>query len=629
MCGICGIVSVRNSNPFEAELIRNMTKAINHRGPDDSGYHVEDGIALGHTRLSIIDLAGGHQPIYNEDKTKCIIFNGEIYNYTDLRSELITKGHRFSTDSDTEVILHLYEEEGYDCVKKLRGMFAFAIWDKVNRVLFIARDRLGIKPLYYSCNSEWICFSSEIKSILASKRVHPELNSSSVDQYIALNYTIGPDTTLRGIKKLLPGYFLVFNEGKIKVTQYWDFDAIEETRESFDECLHKVEALIEESIRIHLMSEVPLGAFLSGGVDSSVTVGVVTKLTGKPVKTFTVGYEDAEDVSELKYARIVANHFKTEHHEFILKPGKLMEVLPEVVWHLDEPISEVQAIPLLLLSKLARNYVTVMLAGEGADEIFAGYPIYRYMNYIEKYQRISPYLRKYVLSPVLGKVLGSKKEGKYRDWISLPLERRYLGTGNYFTESMRNKLYSGDFKISLDKNLYDPIDSCYRKVAKRDAIGKMVYLDTKTWLPEELLIRADKMTMAASLELRVPFLDHVLVEFAASLPSEMKVTMIQSKYIFKKFAEKLLPKEIVYRKKQGFPVPLKKWFREELKITAKDILLDSKARQRGLFNTGYIEWILNQHTSSAEDFSKNIWNLLMLEVWMRIFLDGEFGWIRN
>jgi len=625
MCGICGIISVNNSIRVDTALISKMMNAIQHRGPDDSGYHLEDGVGLGHTRLSIIDLSTGHQPIYNEDKTKCIIYNGEIYNYLDLRKELIAKGHKLSTKSDTEVILHLYEDKGYDCVNYLRGMFAFAIWDKANRVLFIARDRLGIKPLYYSVSSKWICFSSEIKSLLITGLVEREINLPSIDQYLALNYTVGPETMIKGVKKLMPGQFLVYKNGKAQISQYWDFDGVEETNDSFDQCYQKMEALIEESIKIRLMSEVPLGAFLSGGVDSSVTVGVMTKLTGKPVKTFTVGYEDAEDVSELDYAKIIAKHFKTEHHEFILKPKNFMDIVSKVIWHLDEPVAEYATIPLLLLSELAKKHVTVMLSGEGADEIFAGYPIYRYMNYIENYQRIPASIRNSFFNPIIGLILKNKKEGKYQDWLSLPLERRYLGNGSYFTHKMRDKLYSGEFKRSLNRDgVYNLIESYYRKVANRDAIGKMLYMDTKTWLPEDLLIKADKMTMAASLELRVPFLDHKLVEFATSLPSSMKTTMMQSKYIFKKYAEKLLPKTIVYRKKQGFPVPIKQWLRGELNAIAKEILLDSKARHRGIFNTNYIKKMFKVHSSASEDLSKNIWNLLVLEMWMRIFIDGSF-----
>jgi asparagine synthase (glutamine-hydrolysing) len=623
-------MALNNNIDINLDLINKMIQAIKHRGPDDSGYHLDNGIALGHTRLSIIDIESGHQPIYNEDKTKCIIFNGEIYNYLDLRKDLIASEHIFSTKSDTEVILHLYEEKGYECVNHLRGMFAFAIWDKQNRTLFIARDRLGIKPVYYSVGTNWLCFSSEIKSLLVSGLVKRELNLPSIDQYLALNYTIGPQTILQSIKKLMPGHYMVYHQGQIETTRYWDFHDIRETSDPFDLCMEKMEALIEESVRIRLMSEVPLGAFLSGGVDSSVTVGVMTRLTNRPVKTFTVGYENAGEESELDYARQVAKHFNSEHHEFILNPKKFMDIVSKVVWHLDEPVAEFATIPLLLLSELAKKHVTVMLSGEGADEIFAGYPIYRLMNYIEHYRKLPAPLRRHICDPIAAAFLGNKREGKYMDWLSAPLEKRYLGNGSYFTESMRKKLYTREFEGKLDtREVQRTVASYYRRVGDRDAIRKMLYLDTKTWLPEDLLIKADKMTMAAALELRVPFLDHHLLEFATSLPSKMKATVGQSKYIFKKYAEKILPKEIVYRKKKGFPVPVRQWLREDLYDVARDILLDQKTKDRGIFNSSYVGMLFEQHACGAEDFSKNIWNLLILEMWMRIFIDGEYNWSQN
>ena len=373
------------------------------------------------------------------------------------------------------------------------------------------------------------------------------------------------------------------------------------------------------------MSEVPLGAFLSGGVDSSVTVGVMTRLTGKPVKTFTVGYEDAQDDSELEYARIVSKHFNSDHHEFILKPRKFMDIVSRVVWHLDEPVAERATIPLLLLSELAKKHVTVMLSGEGADEIFAGYNIYRYMRNIDTYQKIHPLLRASILTPLAGLLLRNKKEGKHLDWLKNHLEKRYIGNGNYFSSSMKDKIYTDDFNDQLDReNVFNLVGAFYQNVKHRDVIGKMLYMDTKTWLPEDLLVKADKMTMAAAIELRVPFLDHKLVEFAASLPTKMKATAFHSKYIFKKYAENILPKEIVYRKKQGFPVPIKQWLRGELGPVASDILLSSRCKDRGIFNVNYLRTMLDRHISGREDMSINIWHVLILEMWMRIFIDGDY-----
>ena len=631
MCGICGIVGNSPYARIDEALIEKMMHPIDHRGPDDRGTHVERDIAaFGHLRLSIIDVAAGAQPIYNEDQTKSIVFNGEIYNYLELREDLLSRGHRFATRSDTEVILHLYEDKGKDCVRDLRGMFAFAIWDSAERTLFLARDRLGIKPLYYAQRGQSFCFASEIKSLLASGLVERSLHHPSIDQYLALNYTLGPRTMLEGVMKLMPAQSLLYRDGQVMLSEYWDFNAVEETTDSFETCFEKMGTLIEDCVRSHLMSEVPLGAFLSGGVDSSVTVALMTRLTGRPVKTFTVGYEDAEDESELHYARIVASHFNSEHHEFILKPGKFMDIVSRVIWHLDEPVAEFATIPLLLLSELAKKHVTVMLSGEGADEIFAGYPIYRIMNAVEKYRRIPGPLRRGLFDPLASLWLSGKREGKYLDWLTLPLERRYIGNGSYFTDRMRNRLYSKDFQRVLDRGeLYRLLDDCYGRVSGRDPIRRMLYLDTRTWLPEDLLIKADKMTMAAALELRVPFLDHKLVEFATSLPSHMKATATQSKFIFKKYAEGLIPHEIVHRKKRGFPVPVKQWLRNELSTAAQDILLDPGTERRGFLDANYVRTLLDTHLSGREDFSKNIWNLLILELWMRTFIDGGPNWVQN
>ncbi|MHB8893953.1 MAG: asparagine synthase (glutamine-hydrolyzing) [Candidatus Geothermincolia bacterium] len=624
MCGICGFLVRDGGSPVTPELINRMQRVMRHRGPDESGAYVQGRIGLGHNRLSIIDLATGHQPIENEDGTKRIIFNGEIYNYPELRRDLLARGHRFTTHSDTEVILHLYEEFGPASLQHLRGMFAFAIWDSADGSLFLARDRLGKKPLYYAGNDQWFCFASEIKSLLVTDRVPRELNLPSVDQYISLNYTIGPRTMLRHVDKLLPGHYILLRDGDAVQQPYWDFAEARETNQSFSQCYEHMTELIEESVRIRLMSEVPLGAFLSGGVDSSVIVAVMTRLTGRPVKTFTVGYEDASSVSELGYARLVAKTLKAEHHEFVLQPGNFRDIVPEVVWHLDEPIGEYATIPLLLLSRLAKRHVTVLLSGEGADEIFAGYPIYRSMKLIEAFQRIPRLPRRFVEWLLLSRFTGTLKHDKYRDWLERPLESRYLGNASYFTPRMKSKLYTDGFKASLgEERVEDLVGSYYQRVQGRDVLSRMLYVDTKTWLPEDLLIKADKMTMAASVELRVPFLDHKLVEFAATLPSRMKLRRSCSKYIFKKYAETMLPREIVHRPKRGFPVPLEQWLKKDLVEYARDILFDRRTTQRGIADPRYVREMIDRHVGTAENYSQNIWNLMVLEIWMRRFLDGE------
>ena len=626
MCGICGYVAKDAKTPADPARLGAMLRAIRHRGPDDSGTYLGDGVALGQARLSIIDLAGGHQPIFNEDGTMCIVLNGEIYNYLDLRQQLLSAGHAFTTMSDTEVILHLYEDEGEACVERIHGMFAFAIWDSRRRTLFLARDRLGKKPIYYKDTASYFGFASEIKALGAAGFLEGRFHPPAVDQFLALNYTIGPRTAMADVWKLMPGHRMTVSPEGTRVSQYWDFANVEPTTAGFDECYERMVAAIDDSVKVRLMSEVPLGAYLSGGVDSSLIVAVMTKLTGRPVKTFTVGYEDAPDVSELEYARIAAKHVGAEHHEFVLKPATFVDTVADVVWHMDEPVGEYATIPLLLLSRLAKQHVTVMLSGEGADEIFAGYPIYRYMALVERYRSLPAWLRSGAGDPLLRALVAGRKEGKYAAWAGQRLEERYRGNGSCFTDTMRAKLLHPDFARSLEENhLQKTIDGWYARVPDRDPVSRMLYLDTKTWLPEDLLVKADKMTMAAAVELRVPFLDHRLVELATSFPTGMKIRGSQSKFIMKRYAETLLPKEIVHRKKRGFPVPMNQWMHGALGQMAREVLLDSRTRQRGIFNAPYVESLFERHEARQENYSGNLWTLLVLETWMRTFVDGAPG----
>jgi asparagine synthase (glutamine-hydrolysing) len=622
MCGICGYFAKDARTSTDPTRLGTMLQAIRHRGPDDSGTYLDQDVALGQARLSIIDLAGGHQPIFNEDGTKCIILNGEIYNYLGLREQLVARGHVFKTNSDTEVILHLYEDEGEDCVDSIHGMFAFAIWDAQHRTVFLARDRLGKKPLYYKDAGSFFAFASEIKALMVAGFLEGRYDAGAIDEFLALNYTIGPHTAFVDVRKLMPGHRMTVSSEGTRVSQYWDFAEVEPTTASFEECYERMVAAIDDSVKVRLMSEVPLGAYLSGGVDSSLIVAVMTKLTQRPVKTFTVGYEDAPDLSELEYARIAATHIGAEHHEFVLKPATFVDHVGELVWHMDEPIGEFATIPLLLLSRLAKEHVTVMLSGEGADEIFAGYTIYRYMALVERYRSLPGWLRSGVGNPLLRRVLGHRKEGKYAAWPEQRLEERYRGNGSCFTDTMRAKLISPDFARSLEEgHLQRTIDGYYERVRARDPVSRMLYVDTKTWLPEDLLVKADKMTMAAAVELRVPFLDHRLVELAASFPTHMKIRGRVSKFIMKKYAETLLPRVIVHRPKRGFPVPLELWMRGALGRMAKDVLFDDRTRQRGIYNVPYLETLFQRHEAGPEDYSRNIWSLLVLETWMRTFID--------
>ena len=600
-----------------------MLHSIRHRGPDDSGTYLDSDVALGQARLSIIDLAGGHQPIFNEDGTKCIILNGEIYNYLDLHRLLLARGHVFTTKSDTEVILHLYEDEGEDCVNAIHGMFAFAIWDRARRTLFLARDRLGKKPLYYKDTVSFFAFASEIKALKAPGFLNRGFNARAVDEFLALNYTIGPHTAFADVEKLMPGHRMTVSASGTRVSRYWDFADVRPTTAGFDECYERMVVAIDDAVKVRLMSEVPLGAFLSGGVDSSLIVAVMTKLTGRPVETFTVGYEGAPDVSELEYGRLAAKHVGANHHEFVLQPEKFIDHVEELVWHMDEPVGEFATIPLMLLSRLAKQHVTVMLSGEGADEIFAGYAIYRYMSLVERYRSLPGWLRSGLGNPLLRAVLGQRKEGKYAAWARQPLEERYRGNGVCFTDTMRAQLLSPEFARSVgDGHLQGTIDGYYARVAAKDPVSRMLYLDTKTWLPEDLLVKADKMTMVAAVELRVPFLDHRLVELAASFPTDMKIRGRTGKHIMKRYAETLLPREIVHRSKRGFPVPLKLWMKGALGGMAKDVLLDRRTRQRGILNIPYVETLFRRQEEGREDYSRNIWTLLMLETWLRMFIDA-------
>jgi asparagine synthase (glutamine-hydrolysing) len=623
MCGICGFFAKDPARPPNPHRLAAMLGAIRHRGPDDSGTHVDQGIELGHARLSIIDVAGGRQPISNEDGTKYIVLNGEIYNYLDLRARLIGQGHIFTTNSDTETVLHLYEEEDERCVDRLHGMFAFAIWDKSRRSLFLARDRLGKKPLYYKDTADYFCFASEIKAFVVAGLLDGRYDPGALDQFLSLNYTIGPRTAFADVKKLMPGHAMTVTTSRTSVSEYWDFADVAPTLAGFDESRDAMGSLIEDSVRVRLMSEVPLGAYLSGGLDSSLIVAVMTKLTGRPVKTFTVGYEDAPAVSELEYARTVARHVGAEHHEFILKPSAFVDTVESLVWHMDEPVGEYATIPFLLLSRLAKEHVTVMLSGEGADEIFAGYPIYRTMALVERYRRLPGWSRRYVFDPAIRTLLGNRKEGKYADWPAQTLEQRYRGNGSYFTDRMRARLLTGDFQRTVGEGgVQSAVNAYYDRVPDKDAVSRMLYLDTKTWLPEDLLVKADKMSMAAAVELRVPFLDHRLVEFAAALPTGMKIRGGESKYILKKYAEALLPRQVVYRKKRGFPVPIRQWMAGQLGDLARDVLLDERTRTRGIYDPAYVRRLFDTQAGGRENYSANIWTLLVLEVWMRLFVDG-------
>lgn len=632
MCGICGIYAFDPERTIERALLCKMSDVQVHRGPDASGIYLGKNVGIAHRRLSIIDLSGGQQPMSNEDETVWITFNGEIYNYLELREILLSKGHQFKTRSDTEVIIHAYEEYGPDCVTRFRGMFSFAIWNAKERELFAARDRMGIKPFYYTvCNGVFI-FASEIKSILADKDVPRQVNTEALHHYLRLRYVPGPMTMFQNIWKLLPGHYIRIRESKVETKKYWDIAELGSAemghtdRQTDKQIEEELIPFLEECIRMRLMSEVPLGVFLSGGVDSSLLVGMMRQMSVDRIKTFCIGPEKGQGKGEFDYARLVADRYETEHHEFRMSSQLFYDFLPEYVWHMDEPISDPASIPLYFLSKYSKPHVTVVLSGEGADEIFGGYYIYKKMLLLEKFHRVPDSARGAFLK-IVKPLAGNGKGRRYIDLAMLPLESRYRGVSSVFSSEALKMLClgSGGYANQLDQIF----DAYYGRTAGAPALNRMLYIDLKTWLPDDLLIKADKMTMAASQELRVPFLDHRLVERMFSLAADQKVRNNETKYLLKKIATPLIPEAIIKRKKVGFHTPIEIWFKGDLNKTAEEVFLDRESACRTYFNTEFISYLLAEHRNGAKNFSEQLWNLMVFEFWHERFIKNTNGAIEN
>ena len=627
MCGICGKLMLDPGASVRPALLKAMADTIVHRGPDDEGFYIGGPVALGFRRLSIIDLSGGHQPIGNEDGTVQIIFNGEIYNYQELRVFLLSRGHVFRTQSDTEVIVHLYEELGEECVKKLRGMFAFAIWDARKESLFLARDRVGIKPLYYSLSGEAVVFASEIKAIFADPSVGREVEPALVDRLLTFDYTPGTETLFKGIRKLAPGSYLIAREGRVEIKPYWDL-SFSESGLSVEDAVEQLLQLLEESVRLHMISDVPIGFLLSGGLDSTAMLSLAADKTDQKISTFTVGFSGSGIVDERPYARLAARMFSTEHHEITVSSADFANFLPKYVWHMEEPVCEPPAIALYFVSKLARETVKVLISGEGGDEAFAGYPNYRNMLFIEKLKnalgRVKPLAQASLAAA--NRLLRSRRLGHYLCMLDLPLESYYYSrtsTPSRFFNRHPDELYSKDFAHFVQKaRSLEPLTELFHRAPSRDAVAKMMYIDTKTWLPDDLLIKADKITMANSVELRVPLLDHRVLEFAAALPSDYKVRGFQTKFIAKKALGRVVPEAIVKRKKAGFPVPYASWLRTELRDWLDGVLLDARTTTRGYFQKKTIEKMLCRDRESG-GYSKELFTLAVLELWHREFIDGK------
>ncbi len=613
MCGIFCISYFDASRQIDAEIVRSATDCMTHRGPDDSGYYVAGNMGFGHRRLSIIDLSSGHQPMTNEDGQVITVYNGEIYNYQEIRQELIAKGHIFRTNCDTEVIIHGYEEWGVDCIQRFNGMFAFALWDNRKKRLWVVRDRLGVKPLYYYCDHEVFVCASEVKPILKAGVVKPSLNEDVLDAYFSVGYVPGPQTIFNNIIKVLPGHYLLVQGAKFSDHEYWDFVPDSVRSITFKQAKEEVEELLVDSVRKRLMSDVPLGVFLSGGLDSSAVVGLMNKISHKgQIKTFTIGYHNA--YSEEDYAQRVADQFKTEHHVFHLEAEDFLSSLKTLVHFVEEPIVEPAAIALYHISRLARENATVLLSGEGSDEVFGGYFLYRFMQHVDILHAVIPRCL-YPLLQTLGARLNQDKYRKYTDWLQLPLEKRYQGTSSYLTSTLKAKYYNNNFFAHKSTYLEDSFSDYFNKVKDCDPLMQMLYVDTKTWLVDDLLIKADKMTMATSVELRVPFLDYRLVEASAKLSSGFKIHNGQGKRILKKIAESILPNDIVHRKKKGFPVPTDNWFRgglmPELQMMVKGL------KDNRWFNAHALETSMLRHRSGNEDNSKIIMMLLVLAEWQK------------
>jgi asparagine synthase (glutamine-hydrolysing) len=618
VCGLCGIVAFDRQQTIGRSLIERMNDQIKHRGPDDSGYYFNANVALGHRRLSIIDLSRGHQPLSNEDDSVWIAFNGEIFNHEELRRELVSRGHDFRTHSDTEAIVHAYEEYGTACPEKLRGMFAFAIWDERKHRLLIARDRLGKKPLYYYQNERFLIFGSEIKSLLAHPEVKTGLDPVALDRYLSLRYVPGPLTMFKNIYKLQPGHSLIYDENGVRIRKYWELEFSEREERPIGEEVEEFLALLKDCIKMRLMSEVPLGVFLSGGLDSSAVVALMSQLGIPNIKTFSVGYEGAGDVNELGYAGIVARHFETEHHEFHVKPEEFGNFISDLVWYMDEPVADSACIPLYFISKLARKHVTVVLSGEGADELLAGYSVYQRMLTLEGLHRFYHPLAA-IVQPIGLRLAPSFKARKYMILAGLPFEARYRGVSNALSDELKREIWATT-PLNGNGDIAKFFAPYYEKVQNAGRLNQMLFVDTKVWLPDDLLVKADKMTMANSQELRTPFLDHVLMEYAASLPMSLKLRGGVGKYLLKTAMKGILPDEIINRSKRGFPTPTKQWFAGDLNRQTRETLLDRDAAVRRYFNIRKIEELLDEHESGRVDRNEEIFTLLIFEHWHKRFL---------
>jgi asparagine synthase (glutamine-hydrolysing) len=627
MCGICGKINV-DGEPVNANLIKSMVATLTHRGPDDEGFYYKKGVGLGHRRLSIIDLSSNaRQPITNEDENVWIVYNGEIYNFHSLREDLIYKGHIFRSKSDTETIVHLYEEYGIESLKYLRGMYAFAIWDERDKSLFLARDRIGKKPLYYYFDGKCFIFGSEIKAIIADKCMERIPDYTAIHHYLTYQDVPSPRTAFKGIKKLPPAHYLVLRDAKIELKRYWQLSYIPKHNMKIEDIEYEVIERLREAVKIRLISDVPLGAFLSGGIDSSAVVALMSGIMNDPVKTFSIGFRETV-YNELKYARMIADRYHTDHTEFIVEPDAL-DVLPKLVWHYNEPFADPSAIPTYYVSKLAREHVTVILNGDGGDENFAGYLRYALNEISRHIGMLFPIPIAKMLIPLVmllpqGMDINSlfwRIKRFFQIYIKPP-EIRNLLMLCHFTNDIKKEMYTKEFLYKTSEiDSYDLMSNLYREARAESFIDKILYADAMMYLPEALMVKVDVASMANSLETRSPFLDHKFMEFVARIPSNLKLRGWKTKYILKNAFKNILPDDVIFREKMGFGVPLDNWFKKELKAMIYDLLLDQKSTERGYFNKLFIQKILHEHVTNKWNWQYQIYNLLMLELWHREFID--------
>jgi asparagine synthase (glutamine-hydrolysing) len=602
-----------------------MCATLYHRGPDDEGIYLNGSFGMGIRRLAIIDLLTGHAPLSNEDGTVWVVQNGEIYNFLELRQQLQLRGHRFRSSCDTEVIAHLYEDEGPACVRALRGMYALALWDDKQQTLLLARDRLGIKPLYYTCDSTRLLFGSELRALLAAG-LEPQLDMQALHDYLSLSYIPAPLSIMRGVKKLLPGHMLLYHKGHMRVEQYWQVQPPAGSPARGDEELvEEIYGLLRESVQSHLVSDVPLGVFLSGGVDSSAVVALMREITGSKIKTFSIGFPE-KSFNELEQARLVAHRFDTEHHELMLSP-QAAEIVPQLAQGLDEPFGDSSALPVFYLSRFARQSVTVALSGDGGDEVFAGYETYAAYRWAEAYKRLPRLLSQRLVPSIVHRLPVSHrrvsfdyKAKRFVEGALLPPERGHFWWKHIFSEEAKRQLYreaSPDlqetFRIHRDY---------FAAYGARDTLDRLLYVDLMVGLPDDMLFKVDRMSMAHSLEVRVPLLDHKVVEFMAALPYTVKLRGWQKKYLLKRAMAGKVPDRILYGKKKGFNVPIPSWLRRDLRQIVHDTLAPQRLRESGLWDDAFVGRMIHEHEDRQRDWSRNIWCLLIFQLWYDAYMKG-------